>query len=114
MHVLNLFFILLIYDKAHQQIQLALEKQLYEKNPTEQNLYVLTIIRIRINLYFVLLNISIFITYYLLYLIRIQQRPLHTSDCPICYENLKFKKNRSTIIFCKTCGNNVHEVSDYK
>ncbi|KAI7854813.1 hypothetical protein BDC45DRAFT_113007 [Circinella umbellata] len=67
---------------AHQQIQLALEQQLYEKDTTKQNLT--------------------------------QQRPLHTSDCPICYESLKFKKNRSPIIFCKTCGNNVHEVSDYK
>ncbi|KAI8372797.1 uncharacterized protein BYT42DRAFT_46309 [Radiomyces spectabilis] len=39
----------------------------------------------------------------------VQRRPLDTSDCPICFEEFE-EKQLAKILFCKTCGNNVHEV----
>ncbi|KAI7880321.1 hypothetical protein K492DRAFT_76399 [Lichtheimia hyalospora FSU 10163] len=38
----------------------------------------------------------------------VNRKSLDEADCPICYESLA-EEQLSIIIFCKTCGNNVHE-----
>lgn len=37
------------------------------------------------------------------------RQPLDSSDCPICYEAFE-EAQIEKILFCKTCGNNVHAV----
>ncbi|KAI9266714.1 hypothetical protein BDA99DRAFT_30879 [Phascolomyces articulosus] len=37
-----------------------------------------------------------------------KQRPLTTSDCPVCFEEFT-EAERSLIVFCKSCGNNIHK-----
>ncbi|CDH61417.1 ring finger domain-containing protein [Lichtheimia corymbifera JMRC:FSU:9682] len=39
---------------------------------------------------------------------RSNRKPLDDADCPICYEALS-DSQPNTIIYCKTCGNNVHK-----
>ncbi|KAL0086212.1 hypothetical protein J3Q64DRAFT_1738688 [Phycomyces blakesleeanus] len=38
-----------------------------------------------------------------------QRRSLDTSDCPICFEEFE-EETITTVAFCWTCGNNIHEV----
>lgn len=37
-----------------------------------------------------------------------ERRPLDTSDCPICFEEFEAAQIE-TIVFCRVCGNNIHE-----
>lgn len=44
-----------------------------------------------------------------MYYTSVQRRDLDEADCPICYESLA-EEPLVTITFCRTCGNNVHQV----
>lgn len=44
-----------------------------------------------------------------MYYASVQRRDLDEADCPICYESLA-EEPLVTITFCRTCGNNVHQV----
>ncbi|KAI9489567.1 hypothetical protein BDB00DRAFT_842540 [Zychaea mexicana] len=40
--------------------------------------------------------------------VGVQQRPLSTSDCPVCFEEFT-EQERDKITYCRSCGNNIHK-----
>lgn len=42
-------------------------------------------------------------------LLLFNRRPLDTSDCPVCCEEFEPDK-ADEIVYCRTCGNNIHMV----